>query len=65
MTIVHITAFTASGESEMLGFKETIGTRREAAMTVCAFLNQRGGHVPFKLVTEQVRVGELGIGRLN
>jgi ATP-dependent DNA helicase RecG len=42
--IVDLTAF---GESETLEFKETTGTRREAAMTVCAFLNQRGGQVLF------------------
>ena len=43
MTIDQIAALTASGESETLEFKETTGTRREATMTVCAFLNQGGG----------------------
>ena len=47
MTIDQIAALTASGESEMLEFKETTGTRREAAMTMCAFLNHRGGQVLF------------------
>lgn len=43
MNIDYITALAASGESETLEFKETTGTHSEAAMTVCAFLNQRGG----------------------
>ena len=47
MTIEQIAALAASGESETLEFKETTGTRREAAMTVCAFLNQGGGQVLF------------------
>ena len=45
MTIDHLTTLAASGESETLELKETTGTRREAAMTVCAFLNQRLGAV--------------------
>ncbi len=45
MTLEHIVALTATGESETLEFKETTGTRHEAAMTVCAFLNQNGGQV--------------------
>lgn len=31
MNIDHITTLAASGESETLEFKETTGTRREAA----------------------------------
>ena len=34
MTPDYITALTASGKSLTLEFKETSGTRREAAMTV-------------------------------
>ena len=45
MTLEYIAALTATGESETLKFKETTGTRREAAMTVCAFLNERCGLV--------------------
>ena len=41
MTLDHITTLTSSGESETLEFKATTGTRREAAMTECVFLNQR------------------------
>ena len=37
----------ATGESETLGLKETLGSRCEAAMTVCAFRNQRGWSVMF------------------
>ena len=33
-------AVSFSGESEALEFKSTTGARREAAMTVCAFLNR-------------------------
>ena len=45
MTRDQIESLAASGESEMLEFKTTTGARREVAMTVCAFLNQRGGQV--------------------
>ena len=47
MTLDHITTLTNAGESETLEFKETTGRRREAAMSVCAFLNQGGGQVLF------------------
>lgn len=43
MDINDITTLTESSESETLEFKETTGTRREAAVTACAFLNQSGG----------------------
>ncbi len=43
MTIDGISALTQTGEFEKLEFKETTGTHREAEMTVCAILNQRGG----------------------
>ena len=52
MTTDHITALAASGESETLEFKATTGTRREAAMTVCAFLNQGGGQVLFGVTSD-------------
>ena len=47
MTLEQIAAMAASAESETLEFKATTGTRREAAATVCAMLNRRGGHVLF------------------
>ena len=40
MTPDGTAALITSGESEMLEFRETTGTCREAAKTVCAFLNQ-------------------------
>ena len=53
-----IATLAASGESETLEFKETTGTRREAAMTVCAFLNQRGGQVLFGVTRAGVVAGQ-------
>lgn len=47
MTPDEIAAIVALGESEALEWQATTGTRREAAATVCAMLNQRGGHVLF------------------
>ena len=46
------------GESETLEFKETTGTRREATMTVCAFLSQRGGQALFGVTSTGVVVGQ-------
>ncbi|MCY4227743.1 MAG: putative DNA binding domain-containing protein [Gammaproteobacteria bacterium] len=43
---------TAKGESEMLEFKASTGMRNEAAKTVCAMLNQRGGYVLFGIKPE-------------
>ena len=48
----------ASGESETLEFKATTGARREAAMTVCAFLNQGGGQVLFGVRPTGAIVGQ-------
>lgn len=45
MNIRKIRKMVAAGESESLEFKATAGARREAAKTVCAMLNHRGGHV--------------------
>ena len=58
MIIDQIAALAASGESETLEFKETTGTRREAAMTVCAFLNQRGGQMLFGVTEDGGVVGQ-------
>ena len=58
MTLEIITTLAASGESEALEFKETTGTRREAAMTVCAFLNQGGGQVLFGVTQAGAVVGQ-------
>ena len=45
MTLQQMIALAATGESETLEFKETTGTRRETAVTLCAFLNQGGEQV--------------------
>ena len=58
MGIDQIAALVASGESETIEFKETTGTRREATMTVCAFLNQGGGQVLFGVTSAGVVVGQ-------
>lgn len=58
MTIDQIIAMVAAGESETLEFKTTTGSRREAAGTVCAMLNQRGGHVVFGVRPEGDVVGQ-------
>lgn len=55
---LHSGTLAASGESETLEFKETTGTRREAAQTLCAFLNQRGGHVLFGVTPAGVVRGQ-------
>ena len=51
-------AVSFAGESEALEFKGTTGARREAAMTVCAFLNQEGGQVLFGVTPAGVVVGQ-------
>ena len=58
MTLDRIAALTATGESETLEFKKTTGTRREATMTVCAFLNQGGGQVLFGVTPDGAVAGQ-------
>ena len=58
MTPDEIVALSTTGESETLEFKETTGTRRQAVMTVCAFLNQRGGRVLFGVTAAGVVSGQ-------
>ena len=58
MTREIITTLAATGESETLEFKETTGTRREATMTVCAFLNQGGGQVLFGVTRAGIAAGQ-------
>ena len=53
-----ISTLACSGESETLEFKATTGTRREASMTVCAFLNQGGGQVLFGVTRASVVAGQ-------
>lgn len=52
MTLNEIIALTASSESETLEFKSSTGTRREAAKTLCAMLNQSGGQILFGVAPE-------------
>ena len=58
MTPERISELAGAGESETLEFKETTGTRREGARTVCAFLNQRGGQVLFGVTRAGVAAGQ-------
>ena len=58
MVLERIMALAAERESETLEFKRTTGTRREAAATVCAMLNHRGGHVLFGVTREGDVVGQ-------
>ncbi len=43
MISAEIAHLVAQGESETLEFKKTTGERVEAAKTICAMLNHRGG----------------------
>lgn len=58
MTVDRIVEIVKSGESETLEFKSTTGARREAAATVCAMLNQQGGHVLFGVTPDGDPVGQ-------
>ncbi len=58
MTLEQIAAIVAAGESETVECKATTGTRREAAATICAMLNQRGGHVLFGVAPDSRVVGQ-------
>ncbi len=58
MTPEHVETLATSGESEMLEIKATTGTRREATATLCAMLNQRGGHILFGIAPNGQLVGQ-------
>lgn len=45
MDLEELRQLVAEGESDRLEFKRTTGELREAAATVCGFLNEQGGHV--------------------
>ena len=47
LTPEDVRRWVAIGESEILEFKRSTGGRREAAQTLCAMLNTRGGRVLF------------------
>lgn len=58
MTPDQITIWATSGESETLEFKRTTGERREAARTLCAMLNHRGGRALFGVEADGRVVGQ-------
>ena len=54
----HIQAWTSSGESEILELKRSTAERREAAKSVCAMLNHRGGQVIIGVQPDGTIVGQ-------
>lgn len=52
MTVDDIHALVAEGEGETVEFKATTGQRSDAAKTVCAFLNRKGGTLVFGVLPE-------------
>lgn len=58
MTSDQLTLLVEFGESETLELKTTTGGRREAARTICAMLNQRGGYVMFGVKPDGAVVGQ-------
>ena len=58
MTSDQVAALVGRGEFEALEFKRSPETRREAAKSVCAMLNQRGGHVFFGVTAEAEVFGQ-------
>ena len=58
MTPDQMMELVTAGESAALEFKSTTGTRREAAMTLCAMLNQNGGQVLFGVAPDGVIAGQ-------
>ena len=58
MTADRISELVAAGESETLEFKKTTGQRTNAAKTLCAMLNQRGGLVVFGVTPKGDVVGQ-------
>ena len=58
MTPDRLSELVAEGEPTVLEFKSTTGTRREAAMTLCAMLNQNGGQVLFGVTPDGIMAGQ-------
>jgi ATP-dependent DNA helicase RecG len=63
MTPERLSAWVASGESEVLEFKRTTGQRREGTRTLCAMLNHRGGRVLFGVEPNGRVVGQQVVDR--
>ncbi len=59
MTLAEIESWVRGGESETLELKRTTGERREAARTICAMLNHRGGRVVFGVAPDGRMIGQL------
>lgn len=57
-TLDQVREWAASPESEILEFKRTTGTRREAVHTLCAMLNTRGGQVLIGVDPAGVVIGQ-------
>ena len=58
LTAEEIVSLVATGESEILEFKSTTGSLKNASATVCAMLNHRGGHVLFGVTAKGEVIGQ-------
>lgn len=58
MTPEQIRTWAVAGESEMVEFKRSTGQRREAAKSLCAMLNHRGGRVLFGVEPDGRVIGQ-------
>ena len=59
ITLPEIQSWVGGGESETVEFKRTTGERREAARTICAMLNHRGGRVIFGMEPDGRMIGQM------
>ena len=59
ITLTDIESWVRGGESETLEFIRTTSERREAARTICAMLNHRGGHVIFGVEPDGRMAGQM------
>ena len=66
MVFDDIKELVKKGESETLEFKETTGSKREVAKTVCAMLNNRGGIIVIGVRSDGVISGQkMGKGTIE
>ena len=59
ISLADIETWVRGGESETLELKRTTGERREAARTICAMLNHRGGRVIFGVEPDGRIIGQM------
>jgi len=59
ISLADIETWARGGESETLELKRTTGERREAARTICAMLNHRGGRVIFGVEPDGRIIGQM------